>query len=80
MWTLKAILRILFVSGPAILLAGYTVYWLNQFLLRVYDVHLHPLIYQTIALIAMWAAFELSTRSLINELKARRNNHEEPPN
>jgi hypothetical protein len=65
---LKVTVRIIFVSGPAILLSGYLVYLLRNWLVSSNIYSVSEPVYLGVLMLVMWGTMWLTTGGLIKDL------------
>jgi len=66
----RVIFRIIFISGPAIIVSGYCVYLLRNWLAASKNIEMSDLVYGLLLILVMWAAMWLSSGKLISELQS----------
>lgn len=64
----KGLLIFIFLSAPAIWLAGYAVYWAKNYFQETWGITIHPLVYSTILIIAVVVAIWATAGKFIKEL------------
>ena len=70
-------LRIIFISCPAILLAGYGVYKGREILMETKSIEINDLTYLSILFITMFAAYWVTSSGILKEIFSRSDNNEQ---